>query len=402
MQESQNSSPSQGVNVALSFTNTDIAFKHLSDAALKRSWWVYRLININLLVKIGPGLTTFALKIGLPVKGIIKATIFRQFCGGESITACKAVIDNLHSGGVGTILDYSIEGEDDEAVFDATCAEIIRTIDRAAPDPAIPITVFKPTGVIRFGLLEKLDKGENLSDAEQQEWSRAKARVDAICRHAAQADIPVMIDAEESWIQNTIDALALDMMQTYNSTKAVVYQTYQLYRHDKLASLKADHQAALAGGFTIGAKLVRGAYMEKERERAATMGYASPIQPDKQATDQAYNDALAYCIANLSTIALVAGTHNEHSCRLLADLLDSHNIDRRNPAVYFAQLLGMSDNLSFNLVHAGYKVAKYVPYGPVEAVLPYLFRRAEENTAIAGQMSRELALIDKELKRRKG
>jgi len=385
----------------LSFENTEIAFRHSSNLDLKRAYWLFRVININFLVKIGPPVTNFAVKIGLPVKGLIKATIFKHFCGGETIRECENTIKSLHKGGVGTILDYSIEGEDDEHVFDNTGVEIIRTIKRAAKDKSIPITVFKVTGVGRFSLLEKLDEKRQLGVMEQEEWEKVQARVLTICEKAHATGIPVMIDAEESWIQNTIDRLALDMMRLFNKEKAIVYNTYQLYRRDKLQSLKDDHAVATKEGFILGAKLVRGAYMEKERKRAVEKGYTSPIQPDKLSADKDYDAALDYCTSNIDTIALVAGTHNEESCRLLAELLDKKGIDHKNPHVYFSQLLGMSDNLSFNLANANYNVAKYVPYGPIKAVLPYLFRRAQENTAIAGQMSRELSLIVKEVKRRR-
>ena len=385
----------------LSFDNTEIAFRHSSNADLKRAYWLFRMININFFVKIGPPITNFAMKIGLPIRGIIKATIFRHFCGGEAIAECDRTIYNLYEGKVGTILDYSVEGEEEDAIFDHTRDEIKRTIERAKGDKAIPITVFKPTGVIRFGLLEKLDAKQVLTPAEETEWAHAQDRVLAICSKAYESGVPVMIDAEETWIQDTIDQLALNMMRRFNKERAIVYNTYQLYRHDKLQSLKNDHAIAIKEGFTLGAKLVRGAYMEKERKRAAELGYACLIQPDKQSTDRDYDAAVSFCIDHVGTIALLAGTHNEQSCRLLADLLVSKKIAFDHPNVYFSQLLGMSDNLSFNLADAGYNVVKYVPYGPVKAVLPYLFRRAQENTAIAGQMSRELSLILKERKRRK-
>ncbi|WP_091144299.1 proline dehydrogenase family protein [Mucilaginibacter pineti] len=385
-----------------SFENTEIAFRHSSNADLNRAYWLFRIINVNFLVKIGPPVTNFAIKIGLPIKSIIKATIFKHFCGGETIAECDNTIKNLYSGGVGTILDYSIEGEDDEAVFDNTRDEIIRTIVRGSKDPAVPITVFKITGVGRFALLEKLDARLPLTPEEEQEWQRVQSRVLAICEKAHSSNVPVMIDAEESWIQETIDLLALTMMTQFNTKKVIVYNTYQMYRHDKLASILNDHEIAISEGFILGAKIVRGAYMEKERKRAQEMGYPSPIQPDKKSTDLDYDSALDYCTSNIDKIAFIAGTHNEESCRLLAELLDAKQIDHKNPHVYFSQLLGMSDNLSFNLADAQYNVAKYVPYGPIKAVLPYLFRRAQENTAIAGQMSRELGLIVKERKRRSG
>ncbi|MBS7565300.1 proline dehydrogenase family protein [Mucilaginibacter sp. Bleaf8] len=400
MLSNENSAPAPERGV-LSFENTEVAFRHASNADLQRAYWLFKAINNNFLVKIGPGMTNFAMNIGLPIKGIIKATIFKQFCGGESIAECDATIKNLASAGVGTILDYSVEGEEDEKVFDDTRDEIIRTIERATGDAAVPITVFKVTGVGRFGLLEKLDAGMPLTAAEEQEWQKVQARVLDICQKAYQVGVPVMIDAEESWIQKTLDKLALDMMERFNQYKGIVYNTYQIYRHDKLADLKQDFEVATAKGFILGAKLVRGAYMEKERKRAQEMGYPSPIQPDKQSSDRDYNEGLRFCVQHTERIALVAGTHNENSCQLLADLLNQLNIPHNHPHVYFSQLLGMSDNLSFNLANAGYNVVKYVPYGPVKAVLPYLFRRAQENTAIAGQMSRELSLILKEKKRRK-
>ena len=384
----------------LSFEDTEIAFRHATNMDLRRAYWLFKAININFLVKVGPPITNFAMNIGLPIKGLIKATIFKQFCGGETIEGCNATINNLASGGVGTILDYSVEGEEDERVFDETRDEIIRTIVRATGDAAVPITVFKITGVGRFALLEKLDAKQALTSDEEQEWQKVQARVKAICDKAFNAGVPVMIDAEESWIQDTIDLLALNMMRAYNREKIIVYNTYQLYRHDKLASLKADLAVADKEGFILGAKLVRGAYMEKERKRAAEKLYPSPIQPDKASADRDYDAALDFCVNHIDKLAIVVGTHNESSCQLLATLLDSKKIPHNHPHVYCSQLLGMSDNLSFNLANAGYNVAKYVPYGPVKAVLPYLFRRAQENTAIAGQMSRELGLIIKEKKRR--
>ena len=385
----------------LSFENTEIAFRHSSNNALKRAYWLFKIINVNFLVKIGPPITNFAINIGLPVKGLIKATIFNHFCGGETIAECGNTIKNLANGGVGTILDYSIEGEDDEQVFDHTRDEIIRTIERASGDKAVPITVFKVTGVGRFSLLEKLDAAQELTADEQKEWEKVQQRVLDICDKAFKLSIPVMVDAEETWIQKTIDLLALCMMNRFNKEKAIVYNTYQMYRHDKLQSIKDDYQQAVDEGFILGAKIVRGAYMEKERRRAVELGYPSPIQPNKEAADEDYNAALVFCVDHIDRIAFVAGTHNEQSCQLLAELLSDKDIDPKNPHVYFSQLLGMSDNLSFNLANANYNVAKYVPYGPIKAVLPYLFRRAQENTAIAGQMSRELSLIVKETRRRR-
>jgi proline dehydrogenase len=386
---------------SLNFDDTEVAFRNKTNTELNSAYWLFKIISSNFLTKIGPPITNFFLNAGLPVKGIIKATIFRHFCGGETIAECENTIAQLASGDVGTILDYSVEGEDEESVFDFTCEEIIRTIERAAGDKRIPITVFKVTGIGRFGLLEKLDAKNELSEAEQHEFEKVRQRCEKICRAAFDKNVPVMIDAEESWIQDTIDELAMDMMRLFNQKSIIVYNTYQMYRHDKLADMKADHLIAKAAGYILGVKMVRGAYMEKERKRAEEMGYPSPIQPDKAASDRDYNESVNYCVAHIDEIAFVCGTHNEESCRILARLLDEHRISHDHPHVYFAQLLGMSDNLSFNLSDAGYNVAKYVPYGPIKAVMPYLFRRAQENTSIAGATSRELGLIMKEKKRRR-
>lgn len=384
----------------VNFDNTEIAFRSKSKSELNSAYWLFKAMSSNLLIQVGAPVTNLFLNIGLPIKGIIKSTIFQQFCGGETIAECEHTIEQLDNGKVGTILDYSVEGEEEEHVFDFTCAEIIRTVDRADGDKRIPITVFKITGIARFALLEKIDAKQELTAAEKAEFEKVKHRCERICRTAFEKNVPIMIDAEETWIQKTIDELALEMMMTFNKEKLIVYNTYQMYRHDKLADLKADHLVAKKAEFILGAKVVRGAYMEKERKRAADLGYPSPIQPDKKATDQDYNAAITYCVENIEQIGVVCGTHNQNSCLILAELLDKHNISHSHPHVYFSQLLGMSDNLSFNLSDAGYNVAKYVPYGPVKAVMPYLLRRAQENTSIAGQTTRELDLILREKKRR--
>ncbi len=386
----------------LSFNDTAVAFKHQSDKELKESFWLFKAISNNILVNIGPLMTKFAMAIKLPIKRIIKRTIFKQFCGGETITECTSTIYKLEKAGVGTILDYSIEGEEEEKVFDHTAKEVIDTIKKAVEMPkAIPFCVFKLTGIARFELIQKIANNQELNKLEIFEWQKALARLDNIAKTAFDLKKPLMIDAEESWIQNAIDNLALTLMRKYNKEKATIFNTYQLYRHDKLASLITDLTIGQAEGFILGAKLVRGAYMEKERKRAFEKGYDSPIQKDKESTDRDYNLAISFCLDNLDNVNFVAGTHNQHSCEILIEKMEFKSIENNHSNIYFSQLLGMSDNLSFNLSNANYNVAKYVPYGPVKAVLPYLFRRAEENTAIAGQMGRELKLISSEIKRRR-
>ncbi|GGG85953.1 proline dehydrogenase [Parapedobacter pyrenivorans] len=385
----------------LSFENTEIAFRGKSDGDLNRAYWLFKIIGSNFLTRIGPPLANFALNVGLPVKGFIRTTIFNHFCGGETIEGCVPTIERIANQQVETILDYSVEGEDAEAVFDETCSEILRTVTYAKTNPNISFSVFKPTGLGRFELFEKINDKQQLTAEEESEYGRIQKRVERICQACYDGDVKVLIDAEHSWIQDVIDDLAREMMRRYNRRAPIVYNTYQLYRHDKLASLQADYYLAEADGFFLGAKLVRGAYMEIERERAAEYGYSSPIQLNKEETDRDFNLAIQFCLDHVDRIGFVAGTHNEASSRLLAEEMDRRQLPHNHPHIHFAQLLGMSDNLSFNLAAAGYQVAKYMPYGPVKAVMPYLFRRAQENTSVAGQTGRELSLIAKEKKRRK-
>jgi proline dehydrogenase len=389
--------PSQKV----SFDDTAVAFASRSNTELQKMYWLFATMNNNFLVKTGGPLLETAFKLHLPVKFLVKPTIFQQFCGGETISECTPTINKLAESNIGTILDYSVEGEGDEKSFDHTMHEIIATIEKAAGNKAIPFSVFKVTGVIDTGLLEKVQEGKTLTAEEQNAFERGRQRVNAICGRAFEKNVRIFIDAEESWIQETIDQLTYEMMAKYNQQKAIVYNTYQLYRHDRLDVIKRDYENALKGGYYLGGKLVRGAYMEKERRIAAEKGLPSPINPTKEASDKLYDEALKFCVEHIDRIAICAGTHNEASSQYLIELMKQHNIKPNDERIYFAQLLGMSDNLSYNLAHAGYNVAKYVPYGPVEAVMPYLLRRANENTAIAGQSSREFNLIKKELVRRK-
>jgi proline dehydrogenase len=385
----------------ISFDNTEKAFVAKNDADLIRSYRLFKIIGNPTFVKLGGLFTPLALNLRLPIKGIIKNTIYKQFVGGETIAECNESIKELAKYNIGTILDYSVEGKESEADFDACTEETIETINRAKEDSSVPFCVFKVTGLARFALLEKVSAKQPLSDAERDEWIRVKRRVGAICKQAYLYNKPLFIDAEESWIQPAIDDLATENKEKYNTEKAIIYNTYQLYRHDRFVYLEQCIKEAKEKNYHIGAKLVRGAYMEKERKRAKDMGYTSPIQPDKKGSDDDYNQALELCIKNISNVSICAGTHNEQSSMLLVDLMHKNNIQPNDKRVYFAQLLGMSDHISYNLSMSGYNVAKYVPYGPVKEVLPYLLRRAQENTSVKGQTGRELSLIIKEKKRRK-
>ena len=386
----------------ISFDNTEIAFAGKSDNDLQ---WTYRLFNMigkPWMVKFGKFVTNIAFAIRLPIKGMIKKTIFKHFCGGEAIPDCTGRIDELAKFGIGTILDYSVEGKSEDADLDRTRDEIIASIATGKANDHIPFAVFKVTGIARTDLLEKANNpNTTLTDQEKNDFAAVMARVDAICNAAHESNVPVFIDAEDSWFQDAIDRMANAMMAKYNTEKAIVFNTLQMYRHDRLEFLKKTHQEAIAGKYYPGIKMVRGAYMEKERERAEKEGHPSPIHANKEATDKDYNLGIEYVMNHLDVFSLCAGTHNETSSSRLLELMEEKGIAKADKRVYFAQLLGMSDHISFNVAHAGYNVAKYVPYGPVKEVMPYLLRRAEENTSVAGQMGRELALIVSEKKRRK-
>jgi proline dehydrogenase len=385
----------------LSFNNTEVAFSGKSDRDLRRAFLLFRMVEDPALVKLGKYATPLAFQLGLPIKGIVKATIFRQFCGGENIDECKQTVEALGKYNIGTILDYSVEGKHEETDLDATALEIIRTAEIAKGNLMIPFCVFKVTGIARFELLEKVSAKGDLTENEKEEFRRVTERVNKICKAAFDSGTPVFLDAEESWIQPAIDDLCHSMMALYNKEKAIVFNTFQIYRHDRLEFLKQSHAKAKQANYFYGVKLVRGAYMEKERNRALEMNYESPIQPNKFAADRDYNLSLQYMVENLDSFSICAGSHNEESALFLTQLMENYKIPKNDKRIYFAQLLGMSDHISFNLANAGYNVAKYVPYGPVKEVLPYLIRRAEENTSVKGQTGRELSLIIRELKRRK-
>jgi proline dehydrogenase len=385
----------------LDFSNTQIAFESKSNSDLNRSYWLFNLIGKPTLVNIGSSLTTFALKLHLPIKGLIKRTIFKQFVGGENIHECSKTVAHLGQYHVGSILDYSVEGKESETEFNHCLKETLDTIAKAKHDDNIPFCVFKVTGLARFELLEKISANTLLNHNEKEEWERVRERVKTICKTAEESQQSIFIDAEESWIQAAIDQLADENMMLCNKVKAIVYNTFQLYRRDRLAFLKTSIDKGEKGLYHVGAKLVRGAYMEKEGKRAAEKGYENPIQASKADTDKDYDVALKLCIQNINRMGLCAGTHNEESSMLLAQLMKENQILPNDKRIYFSQLLGMSDHISFNLSKAGYNVAKYVPYGPVNDTLPYLIRRAQENTSVKGQTGRELNLIIKERERRK-
>ncbi len=386
----------------ISFDDTEIAFKSKSNKDLNRAYWLFKMVGSPTFVKFGKFATNAAFSIHLPIEGLIKKTIFKQFCGGESIKDCDAAINSLAKYGIGTILDYSVEGKTSESDFDSTVDEIIATVERSKSNPNIPFAVFKVTGIARFDILEKANDGiAKLSDKDRKSYDLVVSRVDKICKAAFDANTSLFIDAEETWIQDTIDRLVYEMMLKYNQKSGIVYNTLQMYRHDRLAFLQTMIESAKKDKIIYGVKLVRGAYMEKERDRAKEKGYPSPIQPTKNATDNDFDQALELLIENIDHVAICAGTHNEESSKKLVELIEKNGLEKTDKRIYFAQLLGMSDHISYNLSNHKFNVAKYVPYGPVKEVMPYLLRRADENTSVAGQTSRELGLLLKEKARRK-
>jgi len=385
----------------LNFNDTKIAFQYRSNADLKQAHLLFATMAYPNVTALGMRLTQWAIRRKLPVTGLIKKTIFKQFCGGETLQEAEQTAAVLGRFGVNAILDYGVEGKESEAAFESAVPEFIKAIDAAAASAYTPFISLKVTGFARFALLEKINSGQPLSDAESKEWDRVQQRILKICQHASDKNIKVLVDAEETWIVEGVNQLAEAMMTRFNRGRVIVYNTFQLYTWGALPYLKEAVADATQKGYLYGAKLVRGAYMEKERKRAAEQNYPDPIQPNKPSTDRDYDAAVDFCLHNLDKLWLFIGTHNEESCRKAATLMHQLDIAPGDERVWFSQLYGMSDNISFNLAHAGYNVAKYLPYGPVKDVIPYLMRRAEENTSVAGQTSRELALINTEVARRK-
>ena len=391
----------------LSFENTENAFAHLTDKELKNARFLFQSMSFPWLVQMGTRLTPFIVRTGLPVHGLIRKTLFKQFVGGETLEDTAAVTEKLDSFGVQVILDYGVEGKEGEEFFDTATEEFMRVIKYAATRTNIPFISIKVTGLARWGLLQSLNEAPRLRSGihdhewELDEWDRVRDRMFAICELAAEKKIGVLIDAEESWIQDPVDRLSMEMMQNFNTREAIVHNTVQLYRHDRLSFLKMSHRIAKEKGFVLGVKLVRGAYMEKERARAIEKEYDSPIQPDKSASDKDFDAAVQYCLEHIEDIAVVIASHNEASNQLAAAGMDRLGIARNHPRVHFSQLYGMSDHITFNMAKEGFCVSKYLPFGPIREVIPYLMRRAQENSSVSGQTGRELSLIQRELQRRK-
>jgi len=382
------------------FDNTQIAFCLKSDRELKRSKFLFETIASPTMVKIGTKLTKFALKFNLPIKNSIKNTVFNHFCGGENEKEYLSVAEKMYQKGVCSVLDYSVEGKEEETHFDNATQIVLKAIQYAKTNKSIPIVVFKPTGIGRFDLYQKISEKKSLTTQEKEEWSKVVERYDKVCKAAHDDDILILIDAEESWMQDAVDDLVEEMMCLYNQEKAIVFGTLQMYRWDRMDYLKTLHQRAKTQGFHVGMKLVRGAYMEKEAQRAKEKGYKNPICENKTATDTNFDQAVSYMLDHIEEMAIFSGTHNEESTYKLMQLIKEKGLDPNDKRIWSGQLYGMSDHISFNLAHHGYNVAKYLPFGPLKDVMPYLFRRAEENTSVARQTSRELNLINTEIKRR--
>lgn len=386
--------------MAVNFNNTKIAFHLKSDSELERAYFLFKMISIEPLIRIGTAATNFALKAHLPVEGLIRSTVFDHFCGGVNEVDCLPIIDKMYASKVYSVLDYSVEGKAVEDQFDFALKTILNLIEFSKDKEALPIAVFKPTAFGRFDLYQKISEKKSLTASENEQWERIKTRFKTVCAAGKIHNVKILIDAEESWIQDAVDDLVLDLMQTFNTDALIVYSTLQTYRWDRLDYLKKIHIKAKQTNFKLGFKVVRGAYMEKERQRAKDLGYKSPICDTKALTDALFNETIKYSLSNLETIHLFIGTHNEESTHLALELMKACHISNNDSRVWFGQLYGMSDHISFNLAEHGYNVAKYLPFGPVKDVMPYLIRRAEENTSVAGQTNRELNLIKMEKQRR--
>lgn len=384
------------------FNDTETAFRLKSNSELDRAIFLYEMIDRPFLVKIGTALTNFALKLHLPVETLIKKTIFNQFCGGVTEEDCMPVIRKMHSKNLHSILDYSVEGKEKESEFEKTIKRKINIVKFISDKEEVPYAVFKPTGIGRFEIWQKVSAHATLTLEEEEEWQRVKNRVNDICEAAYKNKISLLADGEESWMQEAVDNLMEEMMFKYNRENTIIFNTLQCYRWDRLQYLKDLHGRAKEEGFRVGAKIVRGAYMEKENDRAKKMGYLSPICENKEATDVNFNGVLTYCLAHLEEISVFIGTHNEMSNYLALQIMEDKEIAIDDDRVWFAQLYGMSEHISYNLAEKGYNVAKLVPFGPVKEVVPYLIRRAEENTSVKGQTGRELSLLYEERKRRGG
>lgn len=389
------------IDAPVSFEDSAVAFAHLSDSELNFVYWVFKLMNNESLTGISTSLAEWAIKWRLPVSWAAKPTIFAIFCGGETIEESKKAIAKLGKNGIGAILDYSVEGQEKEEEFAKTELEIVRVIKLGKDDPNVPVACIKVSGLASNALLEKLSSKEDISGADRVAATSLHQRFERICQAAFDNDVPLYVDAEESWIQEAIDRLVESMMARFNTKRAIVFQTIQMFRHDRLDYYRKLIARSRQQGFKVGVKIVRGAYLDKEKNRAERMGYASPIHPNKAATDQAYNDALKLSMENIDWVEVCAGTHNEYSTLYLTKLMKDHGLDNNHPHIYFSQLYSMSDYMSFNLASAGYNVSKYLPFGPVRSTLPYLIRRAKENTAMAGQMGKEFRMISDEKARRK-
>ena len=385
----------------INFENIKVAFADKSDKDLSRAYLLFKTISNPIISNTLTAFIKVAMWLHLPINWAIKATVYKHFCGGTTIENSQATIEKLWESHIGTILDFSAEGKENEEDFNLAMNETIASIQKAKSESSIPFSVFKPTGLARFALLEKISNNSNLTKEEEIEKTIFEGRIENICQTASDNKVPLFIDAEESWIQDAIDDIAIKMMQKFNKNEAWIFNTLQLYRNDRVDHLEMLFKLATEEKFFVGLKLVRGAYHEQEIERAKEKGYNCPVHTIKENTDIDYNKALTLCIENIDFVSVCAGTHNEESSALLVELLNKHNISKDDKRVYFSQLLGMSDHISYNAAKEGFNVVKYVPYGPVKDVLPYLIRRAEENTSISGQMGRELTNIIEEKKRRR-
>ena len=385
----------------MNFQNTEIAYKLKSNKQLLKTLFIFRLISSRTLVSVFTKIISLSLKLNLPISGILNRTVFKQFCAGIDEKDSIQVVKKLKKLNVNSYMHYASEGIESEKDFDNNFKIIIRTINITKKNTALPFTVFKASSLGKFNLFEKKSAGSALSEIEKQLWNKTIDRIKSCCNHAASQNVRIFIDAEESWIQPIIDEIAESLMEKFNQEKAIIFTTLQMYRKDRLKYLKKIFQNSIKKEYKLGIKLVRGAYMEKENERAYKNGLPSPIFENKIQTDLSFNSALDLILLKIEKCDLFVGTHCEKSIKKILKWMKEKKIANGYSKIWFSQLFGMADHISFNLAFQGYQVVKYVPYGPIKEVVPYLIRRAEENTSVNSQLSKEIYLIKKEMKRRK-
>lgn len=381
---------------------SDSAFSHYSISQLRRTKVLFKILQNPLVSWFSGFVPHIPILLRLPfVKSLIKHYIFSHFCGGEDWKEVHQSALKLQKQNILSSLDYSVECKQTEQDYETTKKVLLNVLEEAKNLSHIPFCVLKITGLGRFALLEKIHNGQTLSDNEKAEWQRVQSRFDSICEKAVDCNTKLLVDAEESWIQKPIDNIVKRAMKRHNQNEPMIYNTYQLYLKAKYEQLKTDWEKAKEKGYILGSKLVRGAYMEKETKRAVKMHLPNPIQPSKAKCDQDFNDSLKFCLKHIDDFGIYIGTHNIESTQKARQLMQEYGIAKSDERVFFSQLLGMREILSYELAQQDYLVSKYTPFGKIAEVIPYLLRRIQENSSVKDQLNDEIKVITRELENQK-